>query len=287
MTIAIEALSSCDAFQECERLQEEARKVAEGALLRVPLLVFLERSGGGLLGAYEVSEEGSRRLSGCLIDLVAHYAGTPARLTVLELAFGEGGDQIARLLRLHERQAALVQGVRLIAWPVDPLRGAEAHRAFSGLAAIGVSYERDLFGAQANAACPDLATDRLGVEWWIDSPRVAAVVDRGLPPHHTRVGLERMAVVTRTALAEGSVRRLVDFDPAPKEEAVLVEIPENLDPMLLVAPDLARDWRLRTREVFETLFDRGYIASGFVREAGRSFHLLECAEREVFLRRPA
>jgi len=287
MTIVIESLSSCSAFRECERLQEEAGKVSEGAILRVPLLVFLERSGGGLLGAYEVAEEGSRRLSGCLIDLVAHYEGTPGRLTVLELAFGEGKDQIARRLRLRERQEALAQGVRLIAWPIDPLRGAEAHRAFSGLAAIAVSYERDLFGRQEDSAHPGLATDRLGVEWWIDSPRVAAVVDRGLPPHHARVGLERMAVVTRTARTEGGMRRLVDFDPAPKEEAVLAEIPEDLDPMLLVAPDLARDWRLRTREVLEALFDRGYIASGFVREAGRSFHLLECVEREVFLRRPA
>jgi len=50
-------------------------------------------------------------------------------------------------------------------------------------------------------------------------------------------------------------------------------------------PDLARDWRIKTRDAFELLFAGGYILSGFVHEAGRSFHLFERAEKVLLLTR--
>jgi predicted GNAT superfamily acetyltransferase len=285
-SISIERLTSCEALAACERLQREMSDHEEREVLSVPLLVSLGRSGGLVLGAY-TNEFERPHLWGCLVDLVARYEGNPGRLTLVHGVAREARNRgIGYQLRARERKECREEGVRVVTWAIDPLRSVEAHIAFNKLGAIAVAYERNLYGERTDRMSPGLATDRLAVEWWIDSPRVAAVLDRRELPHHFHLGLDRMEVVTRTGLTERSgARRLLGFTSAPRGEIVLVEIPADLDSLRRLDPDLACDWRLKTRECFERLLACGYIVSGFLHEAGRSFHLLERAGREVFQKR--
>ena len=169
---------------------------------------------------------------------------------------------------------------------VDPLRGAQAHFAFNKLGAIATSYERDVFGELSDSSNVGLATDRLAVEWWIACPRVSEIVDQGRLPFHYSYGFDRMEVVTKTGVTESGVRRLQKVEAGFRSDVLLFEIPVDLDRVRESDPDLARDWRIKTRDAFELLFAGGYILSGFVHEAGRSFHLFERAEKGSLLTRP-
>jgi predicted GNAT superfamily acetyltransferase len=55
-----------------------------------------------------------------------------------------------------------------------------------------------------------------------------------------------------------------------------VEIPARFTEMQQRAPELALDWRLNTREIFETYFGRGYRVVDFAlaRDAGSGRYLL-------------
>jgi predicted GNAT superfamily acetyltransferase len=175
-------------------------------------------------------------------------------------------------------------------WTIDPLRGLEGHIAFNKLGAIAVGYERNIYGQLRDSTNEGLASDRLIVEWWLTSPRVNAVVDNQVPPYHFHLGLDKMEVATRTTLTDDGYRRLIKFNDSvcngiTKSAAALIEIPANLDSMRLTNIDLARDWRLKTRDIFEQMFNASYIITGLVHEGGRSFQLFERESKPTILER--
>jgi predicted GNAT superfamily acetyltransferase len=58
----------------------------------------------------------------------------------------------------------------------------------------------------------------------------------------------------------------------------LAEIPSDFESLKTADFSLARDWRLFTREVFETAFAAGYIVTDFVFDQDRSFYVLSYGE---------
>ena len=285
MNLVVDRLISPEAFSTCERLQQEIGESDERQILPVHLLVALQRNGGFVLGAYDAEVE-PPRFCGCLIDLAGRYDANPSCFTLFHGVQREVRNRgIGFKLRVKEREECRKDGVGLIIWTLDPLRSLEAHFALNKLGAVAVSYERHLYGELSDLANRGLATDRLTIEWWIDSPRVSAVIDHGELPPHFHLGLNHMEVVTKTGLAGSGMRRLVSFEDEPGNAVILVEIPVDLDRLRALDPALARDWRIKMRDVFEVLLPRGYIVSGFVHEAGRSFHLLERSVKEVVLKR--
>ena len=268
-----------------ERFQQEAFGAEGGQVLPRQLLVAVVRAGGVVLGAYD-TDVTPTRLFGCLIDLFAHRHGHPCRLTLLHyVAESARNCGIGYQLRQKEREVCRKDNEELITWMVDPLRGAQAHFAFNKLGAIATWYEREVYGELSDSANVGLATDRLAIEWWIACPRVLEIVDQGRLPYHYGYGFDRMEVVTKTGVAESGVRRLQKVKTDFSSDVLLFEIPVDLDRVRECDPDLARDWRVKTRDAFEVLFAGGYVLSGFVHEAGRSFHLFERAEKASLLRR--
>lgn len=282
MKPTLHRLTEPHAFSACERLQEA---IAGRSFLPAPILVSIDEIGGLVLGAYDADVD-PPRLCGALIDLPRRDAQGPAWHTAFHAVAGDVRNHgVGSDLRLQERTEARAAGIGLVTWTIDPLRSLEPHLSFNKLAAIAVGYQRNRYGELSDVRNQGLATDRLLVEWWLDSPRVVSVTDHGDLPHHYHVGLDQMEVVTKTRLTDNGLRRLLRFEMAPRSDVILAEIPTDLDGMRQIDPDLARDWRLKTRDLFESLFRSGYTLTGFVHEAGRSFHLLERADREAALSR--
>ena len=284
MSIIVEPLVTRDGFAACEAVQAAVLGASMEPLVRMPMLVGIHRSGGMVLGAYEDTDP-VPRLYGCLIDLVA--AGRQrSRLTVFcGVVPDRRGNGVAVALRREERAMLRAQGVQIVRWAVDPLRSVDAYVALSKLGAVGVAYERDLYGQLIDPANRGLATDRLVLEWRVDSPRVAAILDGGLPPLHLRLGLDKMDVISRTGVLDGGLRRFRGFRSQAASDVLLAEIPEDLDLLRGRDEEAARIWRVGTRDLFETLLEKGYLVTGFVHEAGRSFHVLERLEKAVLWER--
>ena len=55
---------------------------------------------------------------------------------------------------------------------------------------------------------------------------------------------------------------------------LLVEVPPIISTIMKRDSDLALDWRLKTREIFQTYFRRGYAIDGFHRAEGRAYYRL-------------
>jgi predicted GNAT superfamily acetyltransferase len=74
----------------------------------------------------------------------------------------------------------------------------------------------------------------------------------------------------------GEWQACADVDLTLDARRVLVEIPMGFTDMLTAAPDVALDWRMKTREIFKTYFGRGYRAVDFLldRAARKGSYLL-------------
>jgi len=284
MAIPISRLSDPSSLAACVSLQREILGERARTVWAVPALTAVTESGGWVLAA-GAEDAGSSRLHGTLVDLVAEADGYPARYTAFRAVSRDArGCGVAQALRHAERTLCQRAGVDLAFWAIDPLRSVEAHLAMNKLGAIATQYRRDLFGETPDDVNLGLATDRLLIEWWIDAPRVVAILDRGSPPPHFRLGIHEMDVFTRTHLSANGVRMLVGHEDDPTGEHVLVEVPADLDRIRALDLVAAREWRVKSREVFELLFASGYVGTGFIHEGGRSFHLFRRADRRTVLR---
>jgi len=283
MNIAVDRLKELGDLRACVTLQRAILGGRTPSVWDIPPLSSVLQSGGLLLGVRETPHP-SAPLQGALVDLVAEFDGHSARHTafygVLKGARNQG---IGQWMRAAEREICRREGVHLVGWTFDPLCGVEAHIAFNKLGAIATGHRRNLYGVLPDRPNAGLATDRFLIEWWIESPRVVAVSDRGNLPPHYRVGLQDMTVVTHTQVSSG-LRVLTGYDENPTSRFVLTEIPVDLD--RLRARDLAvvQGWRIQSRDVFEHLFEKGYVGVGFIHEGGRSFHLFEKTDRESVLK---
>jgi predicted GNAT superfamily acetyltransferase len=54
-----------------------------------------------------------------------------------------------------------------------------------------------------------------------------------------------------------------------------LQVPSDFPSLKAAAPDLALQWRLHTRDVFETYFGAGYAAVDLCRGDDRNFYLLQ------------
>jgi predicted GNAT superfamily acetyltransferase len=286
MTIGLRHLSALDDLAAVESFQRGfLGDHATRSICTLPVLRSIVESGGIVLGAWD-SEIPGDLPAGCLVDLSGSHEGFSAFFSILAAVLPEHRNRgIGFELRGAERARAQERGIEVVRWWVDPLRGDEAHMALNKLGAVGVSYERNVFGELPDRSNAGLATDRFLVEWWIESPRSSSIVDDGRLAAHYRLGFHEMTVVTKTTPSATGQRALLGFDSSTDTRYVLAEIPVHLDAMRDSDPIEARKWRLATRDLFENLFSRGYLLVGLVHEAGRSFQLFEAAGRGEILGR--
>jgi predicted GNAT superfamily acetyltransferase len=108
-----------------------------------------------------------------------HQAG-PAAVSAQPHAGGAAGlpecRHRAAPLKLRQREEALARGIELIEWTFDPLELKNAFFNLERLGAVVRRYAENQYGVTASPLHGGLPTDRCIAEWWIDSPRVRAVL---------------------------------------------------------------------------------------------------------------
>jgi predicted GNAT superfamily acetyltransferase len=167
----------------------------------------------------------------------------------------------------------LAQGIDLITWTFDPLESRNARFNFHKLGVTCGVYLRNLYGAMRDKLNSGLPSDRFQVDWRIASPRV-----------ESRLRGETGASSASALMAEGVplVSPPIAGEPlrpsataAPEEERMLIQIPSDFQSLKAADRNLALEWRLHTRALFEEAFAKGYEAIDLLVEGGRSYYLLE------------
>jgi predicted GNAT superfamily acetyltransferase len=179
-------------------------------------------------------------------------------------------------LKLAQREHAMRMGIDLIEWTYDPLQALNAHLNFAKLGVVAAEYAENIYGDSSSPLHQGTPTDRFIAEWHLATPhverRISALV----------TGVVRDPAVDSAPLvnpSDATAGWLIPARPALDLDArrVLVEIPTGFSTMQALNPALALEWRMITRQIFQTYFGRGYKAVDFhlSRESSRGHYLLE------------
>ncbi len=227
-----------DEFQRCVDLQREIWGEADLEVEPATMFVVAAHTGGQVLGAFD-----GDRLVGYTLAVVGLCDGVAylhSHMTGVHRDYRNRG--VGRQLKLFQRDEALGRGIRLIQWTFDPLELRNAHFNLNRLGAICRNYQPNLYGVTTSPLHRDMATDRLLVEWRIDSARVVAAI-------------------------EGLVKN-------PAEAPAIIELPGVLERWLEEnSPEIGK-LQARLREEFMMWFAKGYAAVALRTTRGARAYLL-------------
>jgi predicted GNAT superfamily acetyltransferase len=164
---------------------------------------------------------------------------------------------IGRVLKLAQREWCLEHEVDVVTWTFDPMIARNAYFNLVKLGGVGVEFHRDYYGEMADTINVGERSDRLEVRWELSSQRVSRALQgepSSPPDRHGRVILQERD------------RRPVRSEPTwGDEDHVIVGIPSDYLGIREQDRGLAHAWRDAVADVLGEAFERGYLATGFVR----------------------
>ena len=178
--IEIRQLFHLEDFTAIFELQKTIWSYADSELIPMRFLAVVAKVGGHVFGAYD----GPRMIGFCFAIPGIKPDGRPyLHSHMLGVLPAYRNAQIGRRLKLRQRDDALARGIALIEWTFDPLELKNAFLNIEKLGAIVRVYKENLYGTTTSPLHGGLPTDRCTAEWWIDSPRVHAILGgTGSPP---------------------------------------------------------------------------------------------------------
>lgn len=230
--ISIQPLTELEHLDEAVALQRTIWGYTDLDIESRALLVIASRFVGQLLGAFDEGKLIGIALafftaSGSELRLHSHRVG------VLSEYQNQG---IGKLLKLAQREDALGRGIKVIQWTFDPLQRRNAYFNIEKLGGIGRRYFLNIYGITSSPLHGGLPTDRLLIEWDLESPRVVQTLSGNKP----------------TASAEATRIAVPDFSQH-KDSELQSELRKQLVDKL----------------------SSGYSVTGFERSADRAFYLME------------
>lgn len=257
MRLAVRDLTQYDEFLQVRDVQQQVWGFTGGEGLYPPALNTAAENGGTVIGAFD---------GGKLIGFIYGFVGihSDRRLKLCSQTIGvlpEYRNQgIAATLKWAQRQRVLESGIDLITWTYDPLEAPNARLSLHTLGGAAHLYKHNIYGENFGALGTGLPSDRFLVEWWLNSDPVAQR-SKGLKPGPIGVG---SPIANRCAGTSGD-RQIEALDLNLEAPIIRIEVPNNLQAIKKTNMTLALDWRLKTRDLFEAYFARGYEAVDFVR----------------------
>ncbi len=282
--LTLQAIESPEAMLAVENLCRLVWPGDDAGVVPGHLLLAFAHNGGVVVGAYD-----GEALAGFVFGFLG-FTSRPGRPRLKhhshQLAVHPDYRSHGLGFKLKRAQWQLVRerGLELITWTFDPLMSANARLNVAKLGAVCDTYFREVYGELQDGLNVGLPTDRFQVDWWVNSERV----DRRLSSQPRR-RLDLAHFLAADAQVINSTRLEGDWAvppdevlPLPEDEAarpplLLVEIPADYQAMKAADMELALQWRLHTRQIFEDLFANGYLVTDFVYLPGtnpRSYYVL-------------
>ena len=171
--IEIRQLTHLEEFGDIFEMQKTIWNYADSELIPTRFLTVVVKVGGHVFGAYD----GPRMIGFCFAIPGIKPDGRPyLHSHMLGVLPEYRNAQIGRRLKLRQRDDALPRGIALIEWTFDPLELKNAYLNIARLGAIVRVYKENQYGITTSPLHGGLPTDRCTAEWWIDSPRVKAIL---------------------------------------------------------------------------------------------------------------
>lgn len=270
-----------------EELQQQVWPGSATDVVPAHLLVTAAQNGGLVLGAYQ-----QEQLVGFVFGFPGLYAAGEAMATkhcshMLGVLPAARDDGVGFALKRAQWQLVRHQKLELITWTYDPLESRNGFFNITKLGAVASTYKREFYGQMRDGLNAGLASDRLQVDWWVNSPRVRTRMARRPRrkldlAHYFQAGAE---IANPTKLTGAGLPGPQSPPEAPpwaadlheRPRLVLIEIPSDFQSLKRADAALAQVWRTHTRELLENLFSTGYLITDFVylsSTQARSFYIL-------------
>lgn len=254
-------LHSADEFRQVMDLEQQVWGFTDlNDMVTLPVFTITVKRGAILIGAYDETDR--------MVGFVYSIVGMKPPRQVLQWSHMLGvlseyrNSGLGRALKLAQRDKALAQGYELIEWTYDPLQAMNAHLNFTKLGVVAEEYHRNVYGESTSVLHKGTPTDRLVAQWWIATPHVERCVAPGSVIPVTSHELTEAAPINATHAVQAWLANS-DLYLARDERRLALEIPMGFTDMQREAPALALEWRMQTREAFETYFRRGYRVVDF------------------------
>ena len=292
----IQMLESPDDLSAVEDLQRMIWPGDDTEVVPVHMLVAAVRGGGLVMGAY-TSLDGvgpESQLVGFVFGFPGFYL-TPdgPRIKHCSHMLGVHPDHrdlgLGTALKRAQWQMVRRQGVDRITWTYDPLQSRNGYLNIAKLGSVCNTYHREYYGVMRDGLNVGIPSDRLEVDWWVDSRRVNRRLSKSprrqlklvdyisggveiINP--SQVNEDGIPLPASLSLSQDLERLGEKGEP---ETLLLVEIPADFMGLKSADPSVALEWRLHTRAVFEELFTLGYLVTDSVFQTGsppRSYYVL-------------
>jgi predicted GNAT superfamily acetyltransferase len=257
--IVIRRVETQAEYEECVRIQDETW--GAGFSERVPSAILkVSQYLGGVTAAAFDSAAADARILGFVFGMTGIRDGQLVHWSDMLAVRPEARDHgIGRRLKLYQRSLVAELGVTQILWTFDPLVSRNAHLNLNALGARVTDYVPDMYGADTGSALHQgIGTDRFVVAWEVRGDVSGAAGQRGGG--------------AGSGDGRGEAGRRGRGDARGTE--ILVEIPQDIQQLIVADPAAALRWRESTRPAFLRLLADGYRVAGFERSPAGGFYRL-------------
>ncbi len=262
----IRLLETPEDMELVEELQRIVWPGSETDVIPSHLLITFAHNGGLVLGAY-VDE----KLVGFTFGFPGLYQvpdGPRPKHCSHELGVHPDyrNSGIGFALKRAQWQMVRQQGIDRITWTYDPLLSRNAHLNIARLGSVCNTYLREVYGQMRDGLNIGLPSDRFQVDWWVNTRRVERRLGRRSRPALDLAQFDAANIpgLYNVFTSPAGFIRPPERFPIPGDALLLAEIPSDFMRLKEADFDLARAWRMFTREVFETCFDVGYLVTDFI-----------------------
>ncbi len=269
MTINIKLISTLDDCRKIEHLQKEIWQSPEIEVVPDHMLLTFALNQGIVLLATENDEPLGFAFGFQGETQDGQRAHISHQLGVLPSAQSKN---LGYRLKLAQRDVAISQGLDLMLWTFDPLLSRNAQLNFGKLGVVNRHYIRNLYGDMRDKINNVAESDRFKVEWWLKHP----IVEQKLAGTFHRPKIDTRQILNPCVADSRGFIIPPEKIPALSAENYFVQIPIDIDAIKNADPNLAKAWRMHTREIFETAIIKKYIVTDFIflRTQQKAYYLL-------------
>jgi predicted GNAT superfamily acetyltransferase len=220
--IVVRPLHTLSEFQRCVQIAREVWGDSE--LDTEPYITFViaDHTGGQVLGAYD---------GDLMVGFTKAYIGLHGTAPYLHshmtgVLSSHRDRRVGRQLKLAQREDALRRNIRVVEWTFDPLETKNAHFNINRLGAISRKYIPSFYGITTSPLHRNMPTDRLLVEWQLDTKRVVSAIN--------------------------------ELTPEPRDCPAHIHLPAELEEWKTSDPEKVIGVQTRIREEFTSWFSKSY-----------------------------
>lgn len=250
--VVIRPLKSMEEFRFCHTVQAKTWGLKDmEEVIPDHQLLTAHKNGGLVLGAFHKEEMVGFSYGFIGLNQQNKIIFCSHILAVLPEYRGMG---IGYKMKLAQREGVLAKGIDIINWTFDPLETANAKLNFTKLGGVSNTYYLNHYGKMLDELNKGLPSDRLLVEWHINTKRVKDIIGGkaiGTPTE----AFKALELILSASGPEPLIREFKE------EKTVFIDIPVGFQKLKKENKDLALKWRLSLRDALCHYFKKGYYIS--------------------------